>query len=105
MGRIMLLAFSVGMLSATAMAAAPSEIANGAALAQQYCSRCHVVAPSPSRGWTDAPPFETVANRPASNVAGLTSFIEQQHMHMLNLHRPPGEAHALATYIMSLRKP
>ncbi len=105
MVKIVPLALLFGMLTASAMAAPPSTVTTGSALAKQYCSECHVVAPSSSRGWTDAPPFDSVANRPNSNISALTAFIEKPHRHMLNTQRPPAEAQALASYIMSLRKP
>ncbi len=76
----------------------------GLALAQTYCAECHMVVPSASRGWTDAPSFESVANRPGTTIAGLTAIIEKPHMDMLNTRRPPNEAHAIAAYIMTLRQ-
>ncbi len=75
----------------------------GLALSQKYCTECHVVTPSASKGWTDAPTFESIANRSGATVATLTAIIEKPHMKMLNVERPRNEAQAIATYIMSLR--
>lgn len=80
-----------------------SQAQAGLTLAQRYCVRCHVVVPSASKGWTDAPPFQTIANRPGTTVASLSAFIQQQHMHMLNTGRPRNEANQIAAYIVSLR--
>jgi mono/diheme cytochrome c family protein len=77
--------------------------APGLALSQQYCADCHMIAPSASKGWTDAPAFDAIANRPGTTVASLTAIIEKPHMKMLYTGRPPREAHDIATYIMSLR--
>jgi cytochrome c len=85
-------------------AAPPPEAAAGLKLAQQYCTRCHQVAPSSKKGWTDAPAFEVIANRPGTTTAGLDATIQKPHMKMLNTERPPGEANEIAVYIMTLRK-
>ncbi len=74
----------------------------GLALAQKYCVECHIVDPSASRGWTDAPAFEALANRPGMTVAFLSAVIEKPHMKMLNTGRPPSDAQAIAAYIMTL---
>ncbi|HBK06949.1 MAG TPA: cytochrome C [Acetobacteraceae bacterium] len=99
-------AAAVGLLVVQfrAFAAPPSKTQAGQTLAEQYCARCHMIAPSASKGWTDAPAFDAIANRPTTTLANLTTFIQQPHMHMLNTGRPPAEASALATYILSLRK-
>ena len=91
------------LLAAPAFAASPAQIQSGQNLARQYCSECHVVAPSPSKGWTDAPAFDAIANNPSNTAAKLAQFIEQPHMHMMNTGRPAPEAAALAAYILSLK--
>ncbi len=62
-----------------------------------------MIAPSTARGWTDAPPFEEIANRPGTSIATLSAIIGKPHMNMLHTGRPPNEAHAIAAYIMTLR--
>lgn len=76
----------------------------GLALSQKYCAECHVVVPSASKGWTDAPAFDAIANRPNANAAGISVFLQKPHMKMLNTERPPNEAKAIAAYIMTLRQ-
>jgi hypothetical protein len=75
----------------------------GLALSQTYCAECHVVAPSAARGWTDAPAFDAIANRPDTTAAGISAFLQKPHMNMLNTERPANETHAIAAYIVSLR--
>lgn len=101
MSKALLLFLTV--VASPALAASPAQIEAGHALAQQYCIRCHVIAPSKSKGWTNAPAFTSVANNPASTVRKLTQFIEKPHIHMLNTARPAQEAADLAAYILSLR--
>jgi hypothetical protein len=57
-----------------------------------------------SPGWTDAPAFQTIANRTDWTAAKLSGLIQQPHLHMLNTGRPPSEANEIAAYIISLRK-
>lgn len=83
---------------------APNNVVTGQKLAEQYCAQCHVIVPGGPAGWTDAPSFEAIANRPGTTAAKLSAFIQKQHMHMLNTARPRGEADAIAAYIVSLRK-
>jgi mono/diheme cytochrome c family protein len=81
-----------------------SKAQAGLKLAQQFCVQCHMVASSSKQGWTDAPSFESIANRAGNTVPKLVAFIQQPHMHMLNTGRSPAEADEIATYIISLRK-
>jgi mono/diheme cytochrome c family protein len=83
---------------------APNAVASGKRLAEQLCVDCHIIAPSGTAGWTDAPAFGAIANRPGLTVAGLSAIIQKPHLHMLNAERPKNEADALAAYIISLRK-
>jgi mono/diheme cytochrome c family protein len=76
----------------------------GLALSQKYCVRCHMIAPTAKQGWTDAPAFDALANRPGTTIASLTAIIEKPHMNMLNTARPANEAHEIAAYIMTLRQ-
>jgi mono/diheme cytochrome c family protein len=78
--------------------------ARGVALSQKYCARCHMIAPSASKDWTDAPAFDALANRPGTTIASLTAIIEKPHMNILNTARPANEAHEIAAYIMTLRQ-
>ncbi len=77
--------------------------APGLKLAQQYCAECHKVAPSDASGWTDAPAFDALANRPGTTVASLSAIIRKPHMNMLHTGRPPQESDQIAAYIMTLR--
>ena len=93
-----------GLALAPHVVFAASASSAGQKLAQQYCAECHVVAPNGKRGWTDAPAFDAVANRPGTTAQTLTTFIERPHLHMENTGRPPAQANEIAVYILSLRK-
>jgi mono/diheme cytochrome c family protein len=83
---------------------APDTAAAGKQLAQQYCVTCHIITPAGNGGWTDAPRFDAIANRPGVSAAQISAFVQKPHMNMLNDQRPKAEADAIAAYILSLRK-
>jgi cytochrome c len=103
-GWIVLMAVGGLAIMPGAIAAPSPQAAAGLKLSQQYCAECHQVSPSSKSGWTDAPAFDVIANRPGTTVARLDAVIEKPHMKMLNTGRPPEEANAIATYILTLRK-
>jgi mono/diheme cytochrome c family protein len=82
----------------------PNTAAAGQQLAEKYCVTCHIIGPSGHGGWTDAPRFDAIANRPNVSAAQISAFVQKPHMNMLNDQRPKPEADAIATYILSLRK-
>jgi cytochrome c len=81
-----------------------ANVAEGGRLAQTFCSQCHVVTRGGQAGWTDAPSFVAIANKPTTTSASLQAFIQKPHMNMLNLARNPSEAADLAAYILILRQ-
>jgi mono/diheme cytochrome c family protein len=101
---ILMAVAGLAIVPGAAFAAPSPQAASGLKLAQQYCAGCHQVSPSSKRGWTDAPAFDAIANRPGTTMAGLNAIIRKPHMKMLNTDRPPQEANDIATYILTLRK-
>lgn len=52
----------------------------GAALAESWCSSCHVVGPGPSARGTDAvPSFPAVARNPAKGPDYVATFLANPH--------------------------
>ena len=66
----------------------PNLVATGKQLAQKYCIQCHVVVPSGKPGWTDAPAFDAIANRPGITAAKISDIAQKPHMNMMNDERP-----------------
>jgi len=102
--KLLLMLAAAGLVRQAGAQGVPDTAASGKALAEQYCVSCHVIVPSNQAGWTDAPPFAAIANRPGATAASLSAIIQKPHMNMLNDKRPKPEADALAAYIISLRK-
>jgi cytochrome c len=109
MGRVLAACAGIALLQCWPVTPAkaqttPNTPAEGKRLAEQYCVSCHIIAPTGQGGWTDAPRFDAIANRPNISAAWISDFLQKPHMNMLNDQRPVPEAQAIATYILSLRK-
>ena len=89
------------MLAASGALAADAD--NGKRLAEMRCVACHTVAPSERRVVTDAPPFEAIARKYASNPDTLAFSIMDPHPRM-NVTLTRREAQDVAAYINTLAK-
>jgi mono/diheme cytochrome c family protein len=83
--------------------AAAEDAERGRALAEAWCTSCHVVAPEASGGDL-GPAFETVANREGQTLGGITAWLFEPHPPMPDLQLSPADFRDLAAYIMSLRQ-
>ena len=89
------------LLAASAALAADAN--NGKRLAEMRCVTCHIVSPSKRRDVTDAPPFEAIARKFASNPDALAFSIMDPHARM-NVTLTRREAQDVAAYINALAK-
>lgn len=83
--------------------AAAADARNGALLAKQWCSACHLVERGQKGPTTEATPFPTVARRPGLNAGKLAFFLLDPHPRMPNMQLTRNEAGDLAAYISTLR--
>jgi mono/diheme cytochrome c family protein len=86
-----------------ASGALAADADNGRRLAETRCVTCHIVSPSERRVVTDAPPFEAIARKYASNPDTLAFSIIDPHPRM-NVTLTRREAQDLAAYINTLAK-
>ena len=90
-----------------ALLAAPGALAanadNGKRLAEMRCVTCHIVSPGERRVVTDAPPFEAIARKYASNPDTLAFSVMDPHPRM-NVTLTRREAQDVAAYINTLAK-
>ena len=86
-----------------ASGALAADADNGNRLAETRCVTCHIVAPSERRVVTDAPPFEAIARKYASNPETLAFSIIDPHPRM-NVTLTRQEARDVAAYINTLAK-
>ena len=89
------------LLAASAALAVDAD--NGKRLAEMRCVTCHIVSPSERRDVTDAPPFEAIARKFASNPDALAFSIMDPHPRM-NVTLTRREAQDVAAYINALAK-
>jgi len=88
-----------------ALLAAPpafgADADSGKRLAELRCATCHVVSPGPTSQISNAPPFDVIARKFATNPDLLAFAILDPHPRMnVMLTRP--EAQDIAAYILTL---
>ena len=86
-----------------ASGALAADADNGRRLAETRCVTCHIVSPSERRVVTDAPPFEAIARKYASNPDTLAFSIIDPHPRM-NVTLTRREAQDVAADINTLAK-
>ncbi len=100
-GSAVLLAATIALVASRVMSQ-PAMRSEGEHIVEKSCARCHVI--QNGRGsWTDAPTFESIANRPGMTRGWLVNFLQKPHMDMLAGDTARAKASSIATYIMSLR--
>jgi mono/diheme cytochrome c family protein len=105
LARQALLSVVVFVMAGAADALAQSaDVAAGHRLAESFCIKCHVITRDGPAGWTNAPSFSAIAERPTTTSAWLRGIIEKPHMDMLDLPRGQSDAADLAAYILSLKQ-
>jgi mono/diheme cytochrome c family protein len=84
-------------------AAAAGDAAAGKALAENWCSSCHLVSSEQAAATTEAPPFQSIAERAAGEVEALAWFLADPHPPMPHLSLTRQEIRDLLAYISSLK--
>jgi cytochrome c len=99
-GSIVLALVFPTLISGTAMA----DLRRGRALAEQWCSRCHAVAPNEAARDPDAPDFADVSAERSATAYGLRVFLRTPHATMPNFILDPDDIDDIASYIVSLKR-
>jgi cytochrome c len=97
--------FSVLSVAAAAVpncAVAAGDAASGLALAQTWCTGCHIVEPA-AAGGDSAPPFAAIANRSNLAPGALRAWLTDPHPPMPNLELSRQQIDDIASYLDSLR--
>jgi mono/diheme cytochrome c family protein len=101
--------FAVAMVMPSALASGvgqAADAARGGALAERWCSGCHVVnaTQSSASGGDAAPPFRAIAALPGHDQAWLEAFLADPHRPaMKGIALPRAEIADLAAYIANLK--
>lgn len=85
-------------------AATIGDAMHGKELAQRWCASCHLVSPEQTSATTEAPPFATIAERPAEENAKLDLWLQDPHPPMPQLNLSRTERADLIAYIESLKQ-
>jgi mono/diheme cytochrome c family protein len=76
----------------------------GQALAQEWCSSCHVIGPQQPRAGNDAvPSFASIAHMSSTTATSLKAFLETPHPPMPDLKLSRAQIDDIVAYILSLR--
>jgi mono/diheme cytochrome c family protein len=92
-----------GLVAVAAPASAAGDAQAGHALAQVWCSSCHVVDTS-GQGRDTAPPFAAIAKQRAADRAWLRGWLTSPHPPMPNFNLSRKEIDDLIAYLESLPK-
>lgn len=94
----------LALLWFSAHSTAAADARNGALLAKQWCSSCHLVERGQKGPTTEAAPFADIAKRPGFNGSKLAFFLLDPHPKMPNMQLTRNEAADIAAYIATLMK-
>ena len=100
-------AMGVAMLAAMIAAPAAAEAGNaarGRALAEQFCAKCHAIAPGRASPDPNAPGFMRMAADPEQTRSSLRQFITLPHFEMPPQTITTAEIDDVIAYILSLRR-
>lgn len=96
------LAAPAGAQVATGVAV--GDAANGAVIAERWCTGCHAVGPASGRATDGAPTLQSVADRASTTVMSLQVFLRTPHARMPDLSLTREETDDLIAYIVGLRR-
>lgn len=96
---------AVGLAALSGAAFAKNDPVAGKAMAQKWCSSCHVVDPAQSgTAQSDVPSFQAIANQEGMTAETIASFITSPHPPMPDLNLARDQISDLVAYIQSLKK-
>ena len=76
----------------------------GRALAERWCSSCHIIDRAPATATANGlPSFPAIAARPTTTKQSLDQFLSSEHTRMPDFSLGRNERNALSDYILSLR--
>lgn len=92
------------LLTATMVPAHAQDVARGKALADRWCSNCHVVDREPAMARSDGlPTFPALANRASMTDVTLKGAMTALHSRMPDFELGARDQNDLAAYILSLK--
>lgn len=82
----------------------PGDPAAGREIADGWCIACHDTAPGLPEPMIDGPPpFQVIADHPATTEMALRAFLQSPHASMPNVRPTAEQTDHLIAYILSLK--
>ena len=81
----------------------PGDPIAGAKLARDVCATCHIVSDTQEQATTEAPTFQSIAERSPEAIDALAAFLMDPHPPMPDLSLTREDIRDLLSYIESLR--
>ncbi len=78
------------------------DLVDGKAMAEKWCSHCHMISPGEKRAGDAAPSFTSIARMPSTTEMSLRAFLQTPHVRMPDYHLSRDESADLVAYILSL---
>ncbi len=96
---------ALALVALSPAAVAKNDPVAGKAMAQKWCSSCHVVDPAQTGAApSDVPSFQAIANQEGMTPATIAAFITSPHPPMPDLTLARDQISDLVAYITSLKK-
>ena len=94
----------IGLLTLTSAVGRAQDADAGKAMAQRWCTTCHMIEPQNYTRTVDGvPTFVSIANDPARTTERLRNFLIDPHPPMPNFHLSRIEMDDLIAYIQTLK--
>ena len=106
MHRMTIASLHLVLISAAGLAGSALAQGNadtGGAIAERWCSSCHLVSPEQTSAVADVPSFMSIAQRSDSELDALEGFLADPHPPMPDMSLTRNEIRDLLAYIRSLR--
>jgi mono/diheme cytochrome c family protein len=95
---------SVALVAFSASWPAQADARKGRALAEQWCSECHAIAPNDPTGNPAAPDFADIAKEPSATAYALRVFLRVPHATMPNFILDPDDIDDIVEYMLRLKR-
>ena len=76
----------------------------GRRLAEDWCGKCHAVAPRTIRSGDAASSFQAIADLESTTALSLRVFLRTSHQEMPNFQLTPEETDNVIAYVLSLKR-
>ncbi|MGE0565307.1 MAG: cytochrome c [Pseudolabrys sp.] len=104
--RVLLILSAVAVAASAHAQGSGNPVVRGRALAAEFCASCHAVGRSGASPNASAPPFRALGDKIELDdfARRLRQGLSSTHPAMPTFRFKPDDAHAVATYLLSIQK-